>query len=56
MLESIMKQVEVKREKMIESALEKGVLDKGTIRLSKELDELLNEYRNEKSRMINIEE
>lgn len=44
MLESILKKVELTREKMIQSAIEKGVSNCETIKLSKELDHLLNEY------------
>ncbi|MFJ8066517.1 aspartyl-phosphate phosphatase Spo0E family protein [Psychrobacillus sp. NPDC096426] len=44
MLELLLKKVELTREKMIQVALEKGVSDKETIELSKELDRLLNEY------------
>lgn len=54
MLESILKRVEKTREKMIQSALEKGVSDKDTIQLSKELDNLLNEFQClEKQHMFN---
>jgi len=43
--ESILKQVEHTREKMIQSALENGFGDANTIRLSKKLDRLLNLYQ-----------
>ncbi|WP_075617374.1 aspartyl-phosphate phosphatase Spo0E family protein [Paenisporosarcina indica] len=45
MPESILKQLENTREKMIQSALENGFRDVNTIRLSKELDRLLNLYQ-----------
>lgn len=45
MLESLLRRVESTREKMIQSALENGVLDQKTIRLSTELDALLNEFQ-----------
>ncbi|TQR11660.1 aspartyl-phosphate phosphatase Spo0E family protein [Psychrobacillus soli] len=44
MMETILKKVELTREKMIQAALEKGVSHKETIQLSEELDRLLNEY------------
>ncbi|TQR20179.1 aspartyl-phosphate phosphatase Spo0E family protein [Psychrobacillus vulpis] len=45
MLNSVLKRVESTREKMIQTALEKGILDDETIRLSEELDKLLNEFQ-----------
>lgn len=45
MLESILKRVEYTREKMIQSATENGVSNQETIRLSEELDKLLNEFQ-----------
>ena len=44
MVEELLKELELTREKMIQVALEKGVSHKETISLSKELDRLLNEY------------
>ena len=44
MLESILNQMEYTREKMIQSAVENGVANRETIRLSEELDRLLNEF------------
>ena len=37
--------LEITREKMIKSALEKGVLNIETIKLSEELDQLLNDFQ-----------
>ncbi|MEI4769730.1 aspartyl-phosphate phosphatase Spo0E family protein [Psychrobacillus sp. FJAT-51614] len=54
MVESILKQVEFTREKMIQSAIEKGMLDQDTIRLSKELDSLLNIFQYEESQNMQI--
>ena len=45
MRESILKQIEHTREKMIQSALDHGFKDVNTIRLSKRLDRLLNLYQ-----------
>lgn len=45
MTESLLKQVEYTREKMIKSALENGFGNVATIRLSKKLDRLLNVYQ-----------
>lgn len=45
MPETILKQLESTREKMIQSALENGFGDANTIRLSKKLDRLLNLYQ-----------
>lgn len=45
MVESILKRLELTREKMIQSAQENGVLHTETIRLSEELDYLLNEFQ-----------
>ncbi len=44
MLESILNKMEYTREKMIQSAVENGVANRETIRLSEELDRLLNEF------------
>ncbi|WP_082355235.1 aspartyl-phosphate phosphatase Spo0E family protein [Bacillus sp. FJAT-22090] len=52
MVESILKQVEFTREKMIQTAIEKGMQDQDTIRLSKELDLLLNIFQYEESQNI----
>lgn len=52
MVESILKQVEFTREKMIQTAIEKGMQDQDTIRLSKELDLLLNIFQYEVSQNI----
>lgn len=45
MLESILNKLEYTREKMIQSAIEKGVTNRETIKLSEELDHLLNEFQ-----------
>ena len=45
MSETRLNKLEVTREKMIKSALEKGVLNNETIKLSKELDQLLNDFQ-----------
>ena len=45
MSEKRLNNLEVTREKMIKSALEKGISNSETIKLSKELDHLLNEFQ-----------
>lgn len=45
MSDTILKKLEVTREKMIQSGLEKGFLNDETIRLSEKLDQLLNLYQ-----------
>ncbi|SDM48008.1 Spo0E like sporulation regulatory protein [Psychrobacillus sp. OK028] len=45
MSEKCLKRLECTREKMYRSALEKGVLNSDTIKLSEELDQLLNEFQ-----------
>lgn len=45
MTESLLKEVEHTREKMIKSALQYGYSNVNTIRLSKKLDRLLNVYQ-----------
>ena len=45
MSETRLTRLEATREKMIRSALEKGVLNYDTIKLSKELDQLLNDFQ-----------
>ena len=45
MSEKRLKKLEVTREKMIKSALDKGISDSETIKLSKELDQLLNDLQ-----------
>ena len=45
MSEKRLNNLEVTREKMIKSALEKGLSNSETIKLSKELDHLLNEFQ-----------
>mgnify|MGYP003430139767 FL=1 len=47
MTESIRKRLEYTREKMIQSAIENGVTNRETIRLSEELDHLLNEFHSQ---------
>ncbi|MCM3358981.1 MULTISPECIES: aspartyl-phosphate phosphatase Spo0E family protein [unclassified Psychrobacillus] len=47
MMESILKRLEYTREKMIQSAIENGVTNRETIRLSEELDHLLNEFHSQ---------
>ncbi|MER2169660.1 MAG: aspartyl-phosphate phosphatase Spo0E family protein [Psychrobacillus psychrodurans] len=47
MMESILKKLEYTREKMIQSAIENGVTNRETIRLSEELDHLLNEFHSQ---------
>ncbi|MEO4054303.1 aspartyl-phosphate phosphatase Spo0E family protein [Solibacillus sp. CAU 1738] len=42
-----LKQLERTREMMIQSGLKKGLLNAETIRLSKELDHLMNKYAKE---------
>ncbi|WP_391208226.1 aspartyl-phosphate phosphatase Spo0E family protein [Psychrobacillus sp. L4] len=54
MLESILKRVEYTREKMIQSATEKGVSNLETIRLSEELDQLLNEFQYLENSVLNV--
>lgn len=44
MVEELLRELELTREKMIQAALIKGVSHKETIELSEELDRLLNEY------------
>lgn len=44
MVEKLLRELELTREKMIQAALEKGVSHKETIQLSEQLDRLLNEY------------
>lgn len=43
--DAILKKLELTREKMIQSGLEKGFLNDETIRLSEKLDQLLNLYQ-----------
>lgn len=45
MSETSLKRLEATREKMVRSALEKGVLNQDTIKLSEELDQLLNDFQ-----------
>jgi len=45
MAEKRLNNLEVTREKMIKSALEKGISNSETIKLSKELDQLLNDFQ-----------
>lgn len=45
MSDTILRKLEVTREKMIQSGLEKGFLNDETIRLSEKLDQLLNLYQ-----------
>ncbi len=45
MTESLLKQVEITREAMIQSAIENGFSNSKTIQLSKKLDQLLNIYQ-----------
>jgi len=45
MSDAILKKLELTREKMIQSGLEKGFLNDETIRLSEKLDQLLNLYQ-----------
>ncbi|MEK3978276.1 aspartyl-phosphate phosphatase Spo0E family protein [Psychrobacillus sp. FSL K6-2836] len=45
MSETRLKRLEATREKMVRSALEKGVLNQDTIKLSEELDQLLNDFQ-----------
>ncbi|MEK4484925.1 aspartyl-phosphate phosphatase Spo0E family protein [Psychrobacillus sp. FSL H8-0484] len=47
MLESFLNKLEYTREKMIQSAIEKGVTNRETIQLSEELDHLLNEFQSQ---------
>ena len=47
MMESILNRLEYTREKMIQSAIENGVTNGETIRLSEELDHLLNEFHSQ---------
>ncbi len=44
MTESILEELEITREKMIQSALEKGFGNVNTIQLSEKVDQLLNAY------------
>lgn len=41
-----LEQVELLREKMIKTGMEYGLQDAETIKISRQLDELLNEYAN----------
>ena len=45
MSENRLKKLEATRERMIKTALEKGVLSHETIELSVELDQLLNDFQ-----------
>lgn len=45
MSEKRVNRLEATREKMYKSALEKGVLNYDTIKLSEELDQLLNDFQ-----------
>ncbi len=45
MTESLLKQVEITREAMIQSAIKNGFGNSKTIQLSKKLDQLLNIYQ-----------
>lgn len=45
MSDTLLKKLEITREKMIQSGLEKGFLNDETIRLSEKLDQLLNLYQ-----------
>ncbi|WP_277586378.1 aspartyl-phosphate phosphatase Spo0E family protein [Psychrobacillus antarcticus] len=45
MSEKRLNRLEATREKMYKSALEKGVLSYDTIKLSEELDQLLNDFQ-----------
>lgn len=47
MSETLMEQLEEARKRMIQCASEKGLSDQSTIQLSKELDQLLNQYYKE---------
>ncbi len=56
MLESILNQLEYTREKMIQSAVENGVANRETIRLSEELDRLLNEFHSQVNNKIHLKD
>ena len=45
MSDTLLRKLEITREKMIQSGLEKGFLNDETIRLSEKLDQLLNLYQ-----------
>jgi len=45
MSDTLLRKLEITREKMIQSGLEKGFLNDDTIRLREKLDQLLNLYQ-----------
>lgn len=47
MTKTLLKQLEQVRQDMIQCASEKGLTDESTIRLSEELDQLINQYYKE---------
>lgn len=47
MTKTLLNQLEQVRQDMIQCASEKGLTDESTIRLSEELDELINQYYKE---------
>ncbi len=47
MTKTLLNQLEQVRQDMIQCASEKGLTDKSTIRLSEELDQLINQYYKE---------
>lgn len=53
MSESILKKLEKTREKMIRSGIENGFSNVETIRLSKKLDQLLNDYQMQNNQSFN---
>lgn len=53
MSESILKKLELTREKMIRSGIENGFSNVETIRLSKKLDKLLNTYQLQNANKMN---
>jgi len=53
MSESILKKLEITREKMIRSGIENGFSNVETIRLSKKLDQLLNDYQMQNNHNFN---
>ena len=53
MSESILKKLEITREKMIRSGIENGISNVETIRLSKKLDQLLNDYQMQNNQNFN---
>ena len=53
MSESILKKLEKPSEKMIRSGIENGFSNVETIRLSKKLDQLLNDYQMQNNKKFN---